>query len=48
MKAVATQSGKIIAGPFIATVKYTTLNAKENLKKAVIKLASRLKNVLEN
>ncbi len=48
MKALATQSGKITAGPFTAAVKYTTLNARENLKKAVIKLASRLKNALEN
>ncbi len=48
LKAVATRSGKIIAGPLTATVKYTNLNAKENLKKVVIKLASRLKNALEN
>jgi serine/threonine protein kinase len=48
MKAVATQSGKIIAGPLTATVKYTTLNAEENLKKAAVRLASRLQKTLEN
>jgi serine/threonine protein kinase len=48
MKAVATQSGKIIAGPLTAAVKYTTLNAEENLKKAAVRLASRLQKALEN
>jgi len=48
MKAIATQSGKIIAGPFTATVKYTSLNAEENLKKAAVSLASRLQKALEN
>lgn len=46
MKAVETQSGKIAAGPFTRTVKYTTLNASENLKAAVASLASQLKNSL--
>jgi serine/threonine-protein kinase len=48
MKAISTQSGKIIAGPFTASVKYTSLNAKENLKEAVVRLASRLQKALEN
>jgi len=48
MKAVATRSGKIIAGPLTAAVKYTTLNAEENLKKAAVRLASRLQKALEN
>lgn len=46
MKAVETQSGKIAAGPFTRTVKYTTLNASDNLKSAVASLASQLKKAL--
>ena len=48
MKAVATRSGKIIVGPLTAVVKYTALNAEENLKKAAVRLASRLQKALEN
>jgi serine/threonine protein kinase len=47
MKAVETQSGKIAAGPFTRTVKYTTLNASDNLKAAVASLAAQLQKALE-
>jgi serine/threonine protein kinase len=46
MKAVETQSGKIAAGPFTRTVKYTTLNAADNLKAAVASMASQLQKAL--
>ncbi|MCU0284836.1 MAG: protein kinase [Acidobacteria bacterium] len=46
MKAIDTQDGKIAAGPVTATVKYTALNAEENLKEAVTNLASRLQKTL--
>lgn len=46
MKAVETQGGKIVAGPFTRTVKYTTLNAADNLKAAVTSLVSQLQKAL--
>lgn len=46
MKAVETHGGKIAAGPFTRTVKYTTLNAADNLKAAVASLASQLQKAL--
>ncbi|MCP5102953.1 MAG: serine/threonine protein kinase [bacterium] len=48
MKAIDTQTGGIKAGPITGTVEYTALNAGENIKAAVEKLASRLKSSLEN
>ncbi|MCX6584182.1 MAG: protein kinase [Candidatus Aminicenantes bacterium] len=46
MKAVETQGGKIAAGPFTRTVKYTSLNAADNLKAAVAGLAAQLQKAL--
>jgi len=46
MKAVETQGGKIAAGPFTRTVKYTALNAADNLKAAVAGLAAQLQKAL--
>lgn len=46
MKAVETQGGKIAAGPFTRTVKYTALNAADNLKAAVASLVSQLQKAL--
>jgi len=47
MKAIDTLTGKITAGPLTRTVKYTTLNAEENLKGAVQGLAAKLKESLK-
>ena len=47
MKAIDTDKGTIAAGPITATVKYTSVNVEENLKKAVEKLTSRLQKALE-
>lgn len=48
MKAIDTRTGKITAGPLTRTVKYTALNAEENLKGAVRKLTAKLKKLLKN
>lgn len=46
MKAIATQNGKIAAGPLTTTVKYTAMNAEENLKEAITNLAGRLQKTM--
>jgi serine/threonine-protein kinase len=46
IKVIAPKTGKIIAGPVSQTVKYTTLNAEENLREAVAKLIARIQPVL--
>lgn len=46
MKAIETQNGKIAAGPLTTTVKFTAMNAEENLKEAVTNLAARLQKNL--
>lgn len=48
MKAIDTQTGKLVADPLTRTVKYTAINAEENLKEAVQELAFRLKKSLKN
>jgi serine/threonine protein kinase len=46
IKVIAPNTGKIIAGPVSQTVKYTALNAEENLREAVVKLIAHIKPVL--
>jgi serine/threonine protein kinase len=46
MKIMDTQTGKIASGPVSRVVKYTSLNAEENLKGAVQELAAKLKRSL--
>ncbi len=48
MKAIDTRTGKLVADPLTRTVKYTAVNAEENLKEAVQELAFRLKKSLKN
>jgi serine/threonine protein kinase len=47
MKIMDTQTGKIASGPASQIVKYTSLNAEENLKGAVKELAAKLKKSLK-
>lgn len=46
MKAIDTRTQRVVAGPFTATVRYTSINVDENLKEAVEKLATRLLQAL--
>lgn len=47
IKVVAPKTGKVIAGPVSQTVEYTTLNAEEKLREAVVKLIAHIKHVLK-
>lgn len=47
IRAVDTRTGKVAAGPFTKIVKYTALNAEENLKEAIALLAARIKSTLK-
>lgn len=47
VKLVAASTGRIAAGPYSETVKYTTLNAEDNLKEAVFKLMTRLQSAIQ-
>ena len=47
MKVVLPKNGKIIAGPFYRTVKYTAINAEENLREAVEKLTLEMQSNLK-
>lgn len=47
VKLVAASSGRIAAGPYSETVRYTSLNAEDNLKEAVSKLMTRLQSAIQ-
>jgi serine/threonine-protein kinase len=46
IKVIAPKTGKVIAGPVSQTVEYTTLNAGEKLREAVVKLIAHIQPVL--